>query len=118
MKMNTDRRGISGSLGEHGRSTRAFRVRALPAVGAIIGMALLATGTPAFAASATASEAHTVTAQAGTAGRLPVGDDVYRDWFSSHSNCVAAGQGGIDRGHWEHYTCSEGDWFWHLWTNR
>ncbi|WP_433380612.1 hypothetical protein [Streptosporangium sp. CA-115845] len=26
--------------------------------------------------------------------------------------------GGIDRGHWEHYTCSEGDWFWHLWTNR
>lgn len=43
---------------------------------------------------------------------------MYRDWFTSHSKCVAAGQGGIDRGHWEHYTCSEGDWFWHLWTNR
>ncbi|GAA0854594.1 hypothetical protein ACFQVD_10710 [Streptosporangium amethystogenes subsp. fukuiense] len=118
--MNTGRRGVSGPLGEQSRSTRAFRVRALPAVGAIIGMALLATGTPAFAASATAhgAGARTGAAQAGTAGRLPAGDDVYRDWFSSHSNCVAAGQGGIDRGHWEHYTCSEGDWFWHLWTNR
>ncbi len=51
------------------------------------------------------------------AGR-PAGDDVYRTWFTSHSRCVAEGQGGIDRGHWEHYTCSEGDWFWHLWTNR
>ncbi|WP_051752536.1 hypothetical protein [Streptosporangium amethystogenes] len=115
---------ISAPLGEHGGPARAFRVRALPAVGAIVGMALLATGTPAFAASAAAygTGARTVAAQAGTqagtVSRVPAGDDVYRDWFSSHSNCVAAGQGGIDRGHWEHYTCSEGDWFWHLWTNR
>ncbi len=56
--------------------------------------------------------------QDGGAAQRPAGDDVYRDWFASHSSCVAAGQGGIDRGHWEHYTCSEGDWFWHLWTNR
>lgn len=52
------------------------------------------------------------------AAQRPAGDDVYRTWYTSHANCVAAGQGGIDRGHWEHYTCSEGDWFWHLWTNR
>ncbi|MEV4377402.1 hypothetical protein [Streptosporangium sp. NPDC049644] len=118
--MNTNHRDISGSPGEHSRPTKACHVRALLTACAITGMALLATGTPAFAASATTSGAgvRTVTAQAGTVGRLPVGDDVYRDWFSSHSNCVAAGQGGIDRGHWEHYTCSEGDWFWHLWTNR
>ncbi|WP_326639771.1 hypothetical protein OG884_34220 [Streptosporangium sp. NBC_01755] len=118
--MNTGRRDVSGPLEKHSGSTKAARVRALLAVGAITGMALLATGAPASAVSVTTSEAgaHTVTARAGAVSRLPAGDDVYRDWFSSHSNCVAAGQGGIDRGHWEHYTCSEGDWFWHLWTNR
>ncbi len=57
-------------------------------------------------------------AHAAVVSRMPAGDDVYRDWYTSHSNCVTAGQGGIDRGHWDHYTCSEGDWLWHLWTNR
>lgn len=76
-----------------------------------------AVGLPATAATLPAQPPHGVAAQNG-APRLPAGDDVYRTWYTSHSKCVAAGQGGIDRGHWEHYTCSEGDWFWHLWTNR
>ncbi|GAA3430208.1 hypothetical protein ACWDTT_29085 [Streptosporangium sandarakinum] len=57
-------------------------------------------------------------APAGATPRSAAGNDVYRDWYWTHSACVAAGQGGIDRGHWETYTCSEGDWLWHLWTNR
>ncbi|MFF0310016.1 hypothetical protein ACFYSC_21515 [Streptosporangium sp. NPDC004379] len=57
-------------------------------------------------------------ALADTAPRSAASNDVYRDWYWTHSACVAAGQGGIDRGHWETYTCSEGDWLWHLWTNR
>ncbi|WP_067130926.1 hypothetical protein [Microtetraspora malaysiensis] len=82
-------------------------LKALPA--ALAAVALFAT--PAVLSA----PAHAATA---STGRLPAGDDVYRDWFTSHSNCVSAGQGGIDRGHWGHYTCSEGDWFWHLWTDR
>lgn len=46
------------------------------------------------------------------------GDDIYRDWFWSYAGCDNEGRGGIQRGHWDHYTCSEGDVFWHLWTNR
>ncbi|MEW9532396.1 hypothetical protein [Microbispora sp. NPDC049125] len=81
-----------------------------------------AVGTVALPATAatrpTRLPAGVVVPQDGGAAQRPAGDDVYRNWYTSHSNCVAAGQGGIDRGHWEHYTCSEGDWFWHLWTNR
>lgn len=62
--------------------------------------------------------AHAATSTVGGTSRVPAGDDVYRDWYASHSNWVTAGQGGIDRGHWDHYTCSEGDRLWHLWTNR
>ncbi|MEU1735600.1 hypothetical protein [Streptosporangium sp. NPDC020145] len=65
----------------------------------------------------TAGPAHATVATEGTAVQA-LGDDVYRDWFTSHARCVTAGQGGIDRGHWGHYTCSEGDVFWHLWTDR
>ncbi|WP_433257753.1 hypothetical protein ACQPYK_21415 [Streptosporangium sp. CA-135522] len=83
---------------------------------------VLKSGAAAFAAAALlATPVLSASAHAATVGatsRMPAGDDVYRDWYSSHSNCVTAGQGGIDRGHWEHYTCSEGDWLWHLWTNR
>lgn len=85
----------------------------------------LRTGTAALAAAALLAApmalpapANAAAVTSGAAGRMPADDDVYRDWYSSHSNCVTAGQGGIDRGHWDHYTCSEGDWLWHLWTNR
>ncbi|MEN3535163.1 hypothetical protein AAH991_08635 [Microbispora sp. ZYX-F-249] len=78
-----------------------------------------AIGLPASAATLPARPPQGVAApQNGGVAQRPAGDDVYRTWYTSHSKCVAAGQGGIDRGHWEHYTCSEGDWFWHLWTNR
>ncbi len=82
---------------------------------------VLAAGTvclPATAATLPAQPPQGVVAPQNGAAQRPAGDDVYRTWYTSHSKCVAAGQGGIDRGHWEHYTCSEGDWFWHLWTNR
>ncbi|MEU8197759.1 hypothetical protein AB0C10_28670 [Microbispora amethystogenes] len=75
-------------------------------------------GIAAFAAALFAAPAVLAAPAAHAAAVRPAGDDVYRTWFTSHARCVAEGQGGIDRGHWEHYTCSEGDWFWHLWTNR
>lgn len=82
------------------------------------GTAALATAALLAAPAVLSAPAHAATATAGTVGQVPAGDNVYRDWYRTHSNCVTAGQGGIDRGHWDHYTCSEGDWLWHLWTNR
>lgn len=84
------------------------------------GTAALATAALLAAPTALSAPAHaaTATATTGTVSQVPTGDHVYRDWYRTHSNCVTAGQGGIDRGHWDHYTCSEGDWLWHLWTNR
>ncbi|MGW4425145.1 hypothetical protein [Streptosporangium sp. NPDC004631] len=82
------------------------------------GTAALATAALLAAPAALSAPAHAAAATAGTVGQVPAGDNVYRDWYRTHSNCVTAGQGGIDRGHWDHYTCSEGDWLWHLWTNR
>ncbi|MDP9862067.1 MULTISPECIES: hypothetical protein [Streptosporangium] len=87
----------------------------------MIKTALKAGAAALTAAALLAAPALSAPVQAATVdatSQMPAGDDVYRDWYTSHSNCVTAGQGGIDRGHWDHYTCSEGDWLWHLWTNR
>ncbi|MFD0886729.1 hypothetical protein ACFQ08_19455 [Streptosporangium algeriense] len=86
--------------------TTRFRPAALAA--AVLGSACLLAAAPA----------HATTVTEGTAVRVLDGDNVYRDWFVSRPRCETAGQGGLARGHWEHYTCSPGTVWWHLWTNR
>ncbi|WP_336207265.1 hypothetical protein [Nonomuraea sp. LPB2021202275-12-8] len=74
----------------------------------IAGILIAAAGVPQ--ATATAS----VQAQPMAAAvDLPV----HRGKFWFHSDCVTAGQEGVDRGHWSHYKCAEG-WLWNLWTDR
>jgi hypothetical protein len=52
-------------------------------------------------------------ASAQAAADLPI----HRGKFWFHSDCITAGQQGIDRGHWSQYQCAEG-WLWNLWTDR
>ncbi|MEU8248870.1 hypothetical protein [Nonomuraea sp. NPDC048916] len=71
---------------------------------------------PIQAASVQAVSAQAVSAQAASAqaaADLPV----HRGKFWFHSDCVTAGQQGVDRGHWSQYQCAEG-WMWNLWTDR
>ncbi|QYC40234.1 hypothetical protein Nocox_13080 [Nonomuraea coxensis DSM 45129] len=74
----------------------------------------------AQAGSAQTAAAETVTArQPGVAVPAAARADlpVHRGKFWFHSDCVTAGQQGVDRGHWSQYQCAEG-WMWNLWTDR
>jgi len=76
--------------------------RILAGIGFAIALATVA-GLPQVAVAETAQAAQ----------NLPV----HRGKFWFHSDCITAGQQGIDRGHWSRYQCAEG-WMWNLWTDR
>ncbi|MFI9626510.1 hypothetical protein [Streptomyces sp. NPDC052042] len=60
------------------------------------------------------------TVQSVSPARQATGHDVYRDWYASETNCKQAGIAGIERGHWDSYSCApgRGGLLWHLWSNR
>ncbi|MEU6726464.1 hypothetical protein ABZ917_22420 [Nonomuraea wenchangensis] len=73
-----------------------------------------------LAGFAQAAAAETTTAhQAGAVvtAAAPADLPVHRGKFWFHSDCITAGQQGVDRGHWSQYQCAEG-WMWNLWTDR
>ncbi|MEU4508365.1 hypothetical protein AB0G05_02610 [Nonomuraea wenchangensis] len=67
----------------------------------------------AAAAETTTARRPVAVATAAARADLPV----HRGKFWFHSDCITAGQQGVDRGHWSQYQCAEG-WMWNLWTDR
>ncbi|MFF0771451.1 hypothetical protein ACFYUK_21380 [Nonomuraea wenchangensis] len=69
--------------------------------------------TQAAAAETTTARQPGAVVSAAARADLPV----HRGKFWFHSDCITAGQQGVDRGHWSQYQCAEG-WMWNLWTDR
>ncbi|GGO79188.1 hypothetical protein [Nonomuraea cavernae] len=90
--------------------------RMLAAAGFLIALA----GFAQTAAAQTTATQTTGARQPGTVVSVAAPADlpVHRGKFWFHSDCITAGQQGIDRGHWSQYQCAEGSWMWNLWTDR
>ncbi|MEV4383125.1 hypothetical protein [Streptosporangium sp. NPDC049644] len=84
--------------------------RTLAAAGFVIALAGFAQ--TAAAETAGARQSGTVASAAS-----PVDLPVHRGKFWFHSDCITAGQQGVDRGHRSQYQCAEG-WMRNLWTDR
>ncbi|MFI1360922.1 hypothetical protein ACH4TV_46265 [Streptomyces sp. NPDC020898] len=90
-----------------------MRVRTLlPALAITVAGLGVGTAAPAVAAPASAAQVSAV--------QQAQGHDVYRGWYLNEGNCKTAGKAGVDRGHWDSFSCApgRGGFLWHLWSNR